>query len=446
MNRRRSFIAPLLIAFTMVASAVSCGSTDDKAGAEPAASACSRSQGKVELTYWAFGLNAQKIVDGFNASHPDIHVTLKDVSANTVQQMTNALKAGTAPDLGMVAYSDLPGFRLSDGLKDISACPGIAETQAQLVPWTWSQVNVGGTGIYGMPQDTGPMALYYRKDVFDKYGLTVPTTWAEYEAVGKRLRAASPTTYLTNFTSGHAALLLSFMWQNGARPFQYGKDQVTIDLAGDKARQVTDYWQKLIDEKLVTTTVQPFTPAEFKGMNDGTLATMLGASWLTGVMLANAPGAAGKWAVAPLPQWDPAKPAGANYGGSGNVVFASSKHPAEAAEFAAWVATNEQPQKLLTSLGSVPPSLAALNLPGMDAKPPYFGGQPVWHVFRDSSKVVDTSFQWSPNMTVVVNSMSDAITNTLKGSNTLEAGLTSAQQKAVADLKTRGVDAKDGGQ
>lgn len=444
MNRRQSLIASMLIAFAMVISVVACGSS----GGSPAAggSACPRSQGKVELTYWAFGLNAQKIVDAFNAAHPDIHVTMKDVSVNAVQQMTNALKAGTAPDVGMVQYSDMPGFRLINGLKDISGCPGIAETRAQLVPWTWSQITLGGTGVYGMPQDTAPMALFYRKDVFAKYGLPVPKTWAEYEAVGRRLRSLNPSAYLTRFTSGDSDRLVSLMWQNGARPFRYANDQVTIDLVGDRARQVTDYWQRLIDEHLVTTTVQELTPAEFKGMNDGTLATLLGASWLTGVMLANAPGAAGKWAVAPLPQWDPAKPASANYGGAGNIVFASSKHPAEAAEFASWIATNQQPQKLLIALGSVPPSIDALGLPEMDARPAYFGGQPIWHVFRESSKVVDASFQWAPNMTTVSNSMSDAITNTLNGSSTLQAGLERAEQKIVADLKTRGVDAKGGSQ
>ncbi|MDX2973427.1 ABC transporter substrate-binding protein [Kribbella solani] len=445
MNRRLSLTTVAMSTFAMV-SLVACGSSGNSPAAGASSNPCAPSQGKVELTYWGFGLNAQKIVTAFNASHPNIHVTMKDVSVNTVQQMTNALKAGTAPDVGMIGYTDLPGFRLINGLKDISACPGIADTRAKLVPWTWQQITFGGGGVYGMPQDTGPMALYYRKDVFAKYGLTVPKTWAEYEAVGKRLQAADPSAHLTNFTAGHSYILLGLMWQNGARPFEYADNHLTIDLTGNKARQVADYWQRLVDERLVTTTVQPFTPAEFKGMNDGTLATMIGASWETGVLQANAPGASGKWAVAPLPQWDVTKPASANYGGSANVVFTDSKHPAEAAEFAAWIATSTEAQKQLIALGSVPPSTDALALPEMSAKPAYFGSEPIWQVFRDSSKAVDTSFQWAPNMTTVANGVGDAIAGTLKGSGTLQAGLETAQRKAVDDLKARGVDARGGGQ
>ena len=32
-----------------------------------------------------------------------------------------------------------------------------------------------GKAVYGIPQDTGPMALLYNKKIFDQYGLTVPT-------------------------------------------------------------------------------------------------------------------------------------------------------------------------------------------------------------------------------------------------------------------------------
>jgi len=33
--------------------------------------------------------------------------------------------------------------------------------------------------------DSGPMALFYNKDVFDKYKIAVPTTWTEYAAAAR---------------------------------------------------------------------------------------------------------------------------------------------------------------------------------------------------------------------------------------------------------------------
>jgi len=37
----------------------------------------------------------------------------------------------------------------------------------------WNQVTLGGSALYGVPQDAAPMALFYRTDLFKKYGLTV---------------------------------------------------------------------------------------------------------------------------------------------------------------------------------------------------------------------------------------------------------------------------------
>ena len=44
------------------------------------------------------------------------------------------------------------------------------------------------------------MALYYREDIFKKYNLPVPTTWAQYADDAAKLHAADPKVYITDFT------------------------------------------------------------------------------------------------------------------------------------------------------------------------------------------------------------------------------------------------------
>ncbi len=52
----------------------------------------------------------------------------------------------------------------------------------------------GGDGLYGLPQDSGPMALFYNQEVFDEHnGLEVPTTWDEYVAAAEKLKTADPS-------------------------------------------------------------------------------------------------------------------------------------------------------------------------------------------------------------------------------------------------------------
>ena len=48
-----------------------------------------------------------------------------------------------------------------------------------------------------------------------------------------------------------------------------------------------------------------------------------------------APETKGKWAMAPLPQWTRGEQVAGFWGGSSTAVMTKSKHPAEAAEFAA---------------------------------------------------------------------------------------------------------------
>ena len=93
----------------------------------------------------------------------------------------------------------------------------------------WDSVNVNGE-LVGLPQDTGPMALFYNKTIFDKYGLTVPTTWAQYVADAKKLHAANPKEYITNDT-GDPGFTTSMIWAAGGHPYvTSGTKNVTIDL------------------------------------------------------------------------------------------------------------------------------------------------------------------------------------------------------------------------
>ena len=49
------------------------------------------------------------------------------------------------------------------------------------------------------------MALFYNKEVFDKHGIAVPTTWDEYLEAARKLHKADPKAYITSDT-GDAGL------------------------------------------------------------------------------------------------------------------------------------------------------------------------------------------------------------------------------------------------
>ena len=68
-------------------------------------------------------------------------------------------------------------------LEDLSSY-GASDFSDFYTPGTWSSVIVNG-GVYALPIDSGPMARFYHKDVFDKAGVdaTQVKTWDQfYEA------------------------------------------------------------------------------------------------------------------------------------------------------------------------------------------------------------------------------------------------------------------------
>src|SRR5437588_477573 len=74
---------------------------------------------------------------------------------------------------------------------------GLGSLKSDYSAAVWGSVDINGQ-LVGLPQDTGPMALFYNKKVFDKYQLKVPATWADYVADAQKLHAANPSEYLTN--------------------------------------------------------------------------------------------------------------------------------------------------------------------------------------------------------------------------------------------------------
>jgi multiple sugar transport system substrate-binding protein len=370
-------------------------------------------------------------------------VTVKTVpsgNAGTYQNMFNALKANQAPDLGQVEYDSLASFRLQDGLRDIGGCPGVADAKASFEDWTWSQASFGGgNNVFAVPQDAGPLALFYRKDLFDKYGIAVPKTWDEYYEAAKKLKAAAPKSYITHFSQTDPNWFTGLMWQNGAKLFAEDGDKWKVTLTDEKAKQVADYWQKMVAEGLVTKNLQGFSPALYKAWSTGEVATWISAAWGYSTIRDNAKASAGKWAVAPMPNWGEAK--AGNWGGSTTAVFAKSKYPAEAAKFALWLNSDPEALTILNKEGGLYPAASeGLNLPSLQQPVEFYGGQKVFDVFKEASGQVEKDFTWGPTMTDTYRFMSDGISKALNGSGTLSAALQDAQDKTKASLKQQSIE------
>jgi len=134
------------------------------------------SSGPVTLTFWTWVPNIQQEIDLFEQSHPNIKIKLVNAGQGGPEytKLRTALKAGSgAPDIVQIELQYLPTFELANGLVDLSQY-GANDLKNDYVSWVWNQVSQGSK-VYAIPQDSGPMGLLYRADIFQQYHLPVPT-------------------------------------------------------------------------------------------------------------------------------------------------------------------------------------------------------------------------------------------------------------------------------
>ena len=440
MNLKRTAVAAAVLSAVVLSG---CSSTGSEGGS--AAASCAPAEGKVDLSFTSWIPGIEEVVDVWNKENPDIQVKVQtgpNGNSGTYQNFFNQLKAGNAPDLGQIEYDALPNFRVQNGLMDLGACDDVMAAKDDFVDWTWGQVSLGESdSVYAVPQDSGPMAMFYRADLFEQNGIAIPTTWAEYKEAAKKVRATG--AYITNFSQGDINQFAGFVWQAGGSWFNNDGSDWTVDLTDPASKKVADYWQDLIDEDLVST-VPTWTTEWDNAYNSSAAWTWNSAVWGANSIASGAPDTAGKWVVAKAPQWEAGDSAAGNWGGSSTAVFTGSKHPYEASKFALWLNTSDEALTMLNKSANIYPATKdGLNLPVLKEGVDFYGGQPIYDVFAEASSEVSEDFAWGPTMTQTYNDVSDGFKAAVSGDGTLLDALTKGQSATIDALKAQSIPVKE---
>ncbi|AOX47352.1 sugar ABC transporter substrate-binding protein [Microbacterium sp. BH-3-3-3] len=431
---RRAVFAVAATALTVGAlTACSGGNTGGGAAAGTADDIEKALEAGGELTYWSWTPSAEAQVAAFEAKYPNVKVNYVNAGTNTEEytKLQNAIKAGSgAPDVVQIEYYAFPQFALSDSLVDLSSY-GFADLKDDYSTGTWGSVDFDGK-IYGLPQDSGPMALFYNKEVFDQFGIAVPTTWDEYYAAAQKLNAADPTKFITADT-GDSGFTTSMIWQAGGTPFTTSGDagtDVAIDLQDDGSKKFADNWNRLIEGGLISDTPS-WSDEWFKGLGDGSIASLVIGAWMPGVLESSVADGAGKWAVAPIPTYDGTAVTSEN-GGGGQAVTKQSKNPALAAGFLKWLNNDEESLQIFAESGGFPSTTAQLSDPAfVDKESEYFGGQQINQVLTQASSEVREGWSYLPFQVYANSIYGDTVGQAYANKSDLNAGLTAWQDQLV---------------
>lgn len=381
-------------------------------------------------------------VEEFCRRYPQLTIDTLDAGSqvDTLARFWNRLQSRhNVPDLFRVEYDKMPEFALNGHLLNLSDGRLEERMQGLFHPYAWQAAHYGN-GLFGVPMSVDSTVMFLRRDLLDRFGLPVPTTWEEYHDIGVELHRMDPLAHMGFINTTDAQHYLSFFRTAGAAPWQQETlSDISLTLDGEGMRQTAGFIQRCIDDGVLT--AEPVTAPGFRRkLAEGRFAAIIHASWYANVITVADPDGAGRWKVALPPRASADGPlVTATVGGSVltiNPATARSKQNAAVA-FALWMASNAK-AVALNPLRTVSASMAYLNDPWRaEAIDPYFG-QSIHRVYLESIAHLDRSWHPLPFMTQVDADFHDAMVPELRPGGDSTAALADWQEGAAGHAIAQG--------
>ncbi|GAA2252857.1 sugar ABC transporter substrate-binding protein [Streptomyces ruber] len=442
---RRSVLGAIT-ALPLAGALGACSGSDGNGGSRR-----SRGTGRAtHVTFWSALRGSQEVVDEFNRTHDRIQVDFQQIPAGNqggYAKLSNAARAGNAPDVATLEYPQVPGFAIDGVARDLtdlvdSAGGAGAGLREKLLPQALALTTFENR-VFSIPLDIEPMVLHYRADYFAEYGLDVPRTWAQYEETARVIRRRAPERRIAIFPTDGGTQFAAYAWQAGARWFDTSRGAWNVSLADAPTRKVAAYWQRLADEDLVFMNASEGRQHDAQ-IGQGQVLTRLSGAWDAGAQMNARPGQKGQWRIAPLPQWDEdaSRPAVGTHGGSTFAVTRDSRNPEAALEFIAWQVSHPDALRARLSSGAssqypVAPALVAVGSEAFDRS--YYGGQDIYRLFAQEAEKVRDGWTWGPRMTATQRLMQDGFARASGGQGSILDAVRAAEDGTMPDLRALGL-------
>ena len=177
-----------------------------------------------------------------------------------------------------------------------------------------------------MPWDSGPVAMFYRRDFYEKAGVDPASikTWDDFIAAGKKIQEANPGVTMTNADfNGDTEFFRMISNEQGCGYFATDGQSITVN----QPKCVDALDQDQGDEGRRHHHRRPTGASKIPDNTAGTVATQMYGGWYEGTVRTNAPtDQSGKWGVYLMPSLTADGPRAANLGGSSLAITAASKN------------------------------------------------------------------------------------------------------------------------
>jgi N,N'-diacetylchitobiose transport system substrate-binding protein len=277
--KRRSILALCLVAIVAAAVAATTSGATKKATAS-------------NITVW-LQTDAQSgwadlvasVNQKFQSDHPGVNVNVQYQNwGDHLQKFDATLAGGGGPDVIEMGNTEMTKYMAAGAFADLTSSKGQFDNSG-----TWlsglAKSGVFGGKVYGVPYYAGSRVVTYRKDLFQKAGISkLPTTTAVYAADAKRLLSK-------NGKKGFSPVYI-------AGTDWYFAMSFVFDYGGGIAQQVSGKWKGLLSSpksiagltayknffaaaSRASKTTDETHPNPYDVYAQGQAASMIGPSWFS---------------------------------------------------------------------------------------------------------------------------------------------------------------------
>ncbi len=405
----------------------------------------------ISMYEWS-GIPPAYMIQQFEAAFPNIQI--QRTSNQDVSGLLSALDTHQHVYDGFrVLYSLLPQEVATGQVLNIAPYFNdyLSYLHQQISPAAFNLVSAGKPGaMYCIPEDFAPVALDYRVDIFNKYGLTVPTTWAQFAQDAAKLHSENSSIYMTIFPPNEPSsdLMAVFSQGGGNMIVPAGNNSWDVVINSTQNLNVINYWGNLITSGSVTA-MNLYTPQYDKMLQEGQIASFAtAAAWYPGYLIEpTAPGESGLWRVANMPQWNSTGPfvsgqiSASCIGVTTNSVdpkatFLYAFYTTQTPQAMPWMWVNEGQWTSNTyQLANLKYSNGSAVFLGNST---YFGGQDIGTVYLYAQEHMPTQWLWSPYQITVQTILQEQLTEAAAGQITFADALQNTETVMIQYVQSSG--------
>ncbi|MET8246238.1 extracellular solute-binding protein [Streptomyces sp. NPDC005202] len=424
--------AVVLAAVATLGAGLLAGCADDGGDKSGSSDGGGSGSGKTTITLGLFGTQGFKeagLYAEYEKLHPDIKIqeNVTERNENYYPALVNHLTTNSGlQDIQAVEVGNIAEVvnTQADKLEDLSKVSGV--NKSNWLDWKWQQATTKDGRTIGLGTDIGPMAICYRKDLFQQAGLPTDREavgklwagdWSKLVDAGEKYKKKAPTgTYFMDSPGG----LLNAILSSEQEKF-YDSSGKVIYKTNPAVKAGFDLAAKAAQEGLVGAQTQ-FQPAWDQTIANSKFAAVACPPWMLGYLKGKSkPEAAGKWDVA-------AAPKSGNWGGTFLAVPKSGKHVKEAETLAAWLTAPAQQAKLFGVQGSFPSAPGAYSLPAVSgAKNAMTGDTPIGKIFAEAAKAIPVQVIGPKDQIIIQGLTDNGVILVTKGKSPAEAWKTATK-------------------